>query len=114
MALIQGNESLMMAGLSDSTGKALPKSKRVLYIMYSEASIRERPKICRNTSGALQVEWMFLITSSSLTLPDKQRIHYDGTSNGEFLDPVAWAPYDSPDTWCLPAKTKKGNDPQGT
>lgn len=97
----------LLAGLCDANQKALQKCKKVLYVMYSEASIRERLKICRNTSGALQVEWMFLITSSSLTLPDKPRVHYEGTSNGEFVGPVAWAPFESSDTWCLPQAIKK-------
>ena len=97
----------LLAGLCDAKQKALQKCKKVLYVMYSEASIRERLKICRNTSGALQVEWMFLITSSSLTLPDKPRVHFEGTSNGEFVGPVAWAPFESPDTWCLPQAIKK-------
>ncbi|CAK0797157.1 unnamed protein product [Prorocentrum cordatum] len=102
-----GNEMALLSGLCDANQKALQKCKKVLCVMYSEASIRERLKICRNTSGALQVEWMFLITSSSLTLPDKPRIHFEGTSNGEFVGPVAWAPFDSSDTWCLPQAIKK-------
>ncbi|CAK0896993.1 unnamed protein product [Prorocentrum cordatum] len=102
-----GNEMALLSGLCDANQKALQKCKKVLYVMYSESSIRERLKICRNTSGALQVERTFLITSSSLTLPDMPRIHFEGTSNGEFVGPVAWAPFDSSDTWCLPQAIKK-------
>ena len=96
-----------MSGLTDSSNKALKKKKRLLYVVYSEASIRERLKVCRNTSGALQVEWFNFITANSLTLPHTPRLHYEGTANGEFLGPVAWPAYDSPDVWSLPTKAKK-------
>ncbi len=88
--------------------KAMKRHRRVLYIMYSEGSIAQRLKKHRNTGGALQVEWMHLISKASLVLNDnKQRIHFNGSNAGEHIGPVAWPAWGEADVWRLSTGEKQ-------
>jgi len=74
--------------------------------MFHPIGIMLTPQVCRTTSTALQVEFMYFISSRALNLPDRARVHFPGTANGEHIDPIDWPSFDASDLWSLP-KAKK-------
>ena len=80
-------------------------TKKTYFLMYDESSLRARQR-CNYTPGSLQqVENMYVVTSSDLSLNERKRLHYPGTNMGNVLGPIVFPLYSS--MWQTDYKTKK-------
>ena len=57
--------------------------------MHEEASLTKRRKKVRGTGSIQQLENMYMISPASLSLPERPRLHFQGTNLGNVIAPVA-------------------------
>ena len=78
----------MLSGFLKSNGQPMSKGKRTLTITYLEEDIREKRALDRVTDVD-QVEFMHFVTRGKLDIKLISRRHWEGTSCGKRLGPVA-------------------------
>ena len=96
--------------------KACPKTVKLLHIVYSEEGLLERRKSLsavgqarRGFMNLRQVEGAHIVsTGDHVQLPQRDNIHYDGTSSGNALQAVG-APDILKDGWMMPVAEKKND-----
>ena len=66
----------------------MSKEKLTLYTVYDEQSIRARLGAVRGVATVHQTEFLHVVTSSRLSVPERNRKHYSGTTHGNVLGPV--------------------------
>lgn len=57
--------------------------------MHEEASLTKRRKKVRGTGSIQQLENMYMISPASLSLPERPRLHFQGTNLGNVIAPVS-------------------------
>ena len=83
-----GLETALLSGFLKSNGKPMSKEKRTPTITYLEEDIREKRALDRVTDVD-QVESMHFVTWGKFEIKPKSRPHWEGTSSGTWLGPVA-------------------------
>ena len=74
-------------------------------VAYTEASLAANRKRLRGTASIKQVETLHVLSCKRLQLPDRKRLHYDGTTAGNLLAGVSAPKIE--DTWHVPWGEKK-------
>ena len=117
----RGNANKLLAPWRENTTKAVPKKKAddeeeddddaedeeeeadkaqcihtILQLVYTEESLKERRKRNNyNTGSVHQMEWAHVVASNRISLPERARKHYPGTTAGDTVygislpDPMA-------------------------
>ena len=92
-----------------STGNAMEKESKTVYISYDADSLRERKGVARAETSFDVVEHMVLVTKKgheiTASLPHAKRLRYAGSNVGNMIGPVKAPPYDV--LWQLPCKIKR-------
>ena len=83
-----GNEAALMRSFTKSNGATMSKEKLTLYTVYDEQSMRARLGAVRGVATVHQTEFLHVVTSSRLSVPERNRKHYSGTTHGNVLGPV--------------------------
>lgn len=91
VAILDGGRDLTDKGLNsaflDENSKTVPKSKRVINISYHEEAVQDS-KVRKAVATLNQLERMYLFTATTLTLHERKRTIFAGSSRGNFLGPL--------------------------
>lgn len=63
-------------------------SRKSIYVVMSEDSVRARRYLVRGTASLDQVEVMHMLSSAAISLPERAGKHFPGTNKGTVLGPV--------------------------
>ncbi len=80
-------------------------SMKRFYLIYDEASLRNRLRCSYSPASARQVEHMYVHTAADLALHEKPRRHFSGTNRGECIMPIVMTPL--AEHWSLTWAKKK-------
>ena len=83
----------------------VPFFKKQLFVMLSEDCLKKRRARVRGAATLHQVEFLYMISREPLVLPEKKRIHYNGTNKGDLVGFVNLPEWES--TWALTFDDKK-------
>ena len=102
-----GNEAQVGACfVAPSTNAAFPdKHKSLFFVSYEEKSLMARRDVNRGLMN--QVEIMSVFSRGPLTLKRTQRKHFDGTTLGNVIGPVAVPRYEDAAVWKVDPKVRK-------
>ncbi|CAK0828182.1 unnamed protein product [Prorocentrum cordatum] len=89
---VHGNEAKVARAFQGEDGKAIPKEKRLQYVMSTESSLRKRRSIVRGSSQLPLVEYCNIFTHPETEFQEKDRVKCAGTTKGDVL-----GPFDVPD-----------------
>ena len=90
----------------EEEGEKLPGFKAsLLTLTYSELSLSAKRARVRSTMGLKQVEWCHVLSENRVTLPDRARKFYDGSSCGDVLSGIQAVPPDA--DWQMTRSEKK-------
>ena len=83
-----GNETALLRSFTKPNGGTMSKEKLTLYTVYDEQSLRARLGVVRGVATVNQTEFLHVVTNSKLSVPERTRKHYSGTTHGNVLGPV--------------------------
>ena len=97
-----GNERILASPFVD---KKLPHEARRVYLHTSEKSTMARGGRAQGVGSIDQVEFVQVVTKSSLAVPEVQRKHYTATNHGNCMGPVELCEWG--DAWHVPIPAKR-------
>ena len=92
----------MLAPIKDTK---VPFFKKQLFVMLSEDCLKQRRARVRGAATLHQVEFLYACSREPLALPEKKRLHYDGTNKGDLVGVVALPSWER--AWALTFDEKK-------
>ena len=84
---VHGNAEKLMKGFTDSKGKALPNTKRMLFVSTTEASERATKAKVQGIGNINTTEICYMVTKETLDVPIKRHLHSAGTNASDTLGP---------------------------
>ncbi len=87
MSDLPGNVSKMVGAWKDADGKP-SFAKVTLSVALNEESLAKRKRRVRGFATMNLVHNLTLLTAESLDIPNKKRLHFEGTNRGSVLGPV--------------------------
>ena len=93
MLCMDGFRSLetLSKDLTKPDGEPMTKGRATFSVAYDEKALRKRK--CLNRGMVAQVEGLHVHTSEGLTVCDRERKTYAGSSHGSLIGPVVVSPY---------------------
>ena len=92
----------MIAPVKDTK---VPFFKKQLFVMLSEDCLKQRRARVRGAATLHQVEFLYMLSREPLMLPEKKRIHYNGTNKGDLVGFVNLPEWET--AWALTFDEKK-------
>ncbi len=81
-----------MAAFHDRSAPNITKAKKTLNIVYSEESLKERRERVKGLGSLSQLEQIHVVSATTLTVPEKQRTKYEGSTRGDTITGVHLLP----------------------
>ena len=78
----------------------------IIQLVFTEESLRAKRDRARGSTGSIrQIEWAHMVTPSRLSLPERARKHFPGTTAGDTIYGIALP--DVANEWQISWRTKK-------
>eukprot|EP00959_Pyramimonas_sp_CCMP1952_P382032 8005430-Pyramimonas_sp.AAC.1 len=68
-------------------------------VITEESALQKRRGRVRGCTTLDQIEKMYVLTKDIFHVPEKQRLHYSGSSMGNCIGPIALPDYDDVNVW---------------
>ena len=103
--LVSGLETTILDIFKMADNKAMEKHRRPVYVAFEEQSVADNRDKQKAFGFFNQMSIAHVITKKNSIIPEKPRLHYNGTNRGNMIGLVAVQPSD--EKWKLPFKEKR-------